>query len=218
MIITKNIFPILENLLPAETTIIEAGAFDGKDSKKLSTLFPKSTIHAFEPVPEIFEELTKQTHSYANIYRYQKALSDKTGTTVFYIAENPKKPGKICQAGTVLPPKDRLKKSPIIYPKTIQVPTTTVDQWAHENNIKKVDLMWLDLQGHELSVLQAAPQIIQTTSFIFLEVNFIEAYHGQPTAQEIDHWLTQNGFKPVARDFTEENQWFFGTILYQRIQ
>jgi 2-O-methyltransferase len=216
MIITKNIFPVLEKLLPAQATIIEAGAFDGKDTKKLSALFPDAKIHAFEPVPEIFEELTQQTKSYTNIYRHQIALSNKIGNATFYIAENPKKPGKICQAGTIMIPKDRLQRSAIIYPKTITVPTTTLDQWAIENNIKKADFIWLDLQGHELAVLMAGLQMIKTANLIFLEVNFIEAYHGQPTPQEINHWLACQGFKPVARDFADENQWFFGTILHQR--
>lgn len=216
MIITKNIFPILQELLVENAVIVEAGAFDGRDTKKLSVLFPMAKIHAFEPVPEIFQELTTQTHSHANIYRYQVALSNKIGTATFHIAENPKKIGKICQAGTIMAPKDRLQKSPIIYPKTIEVQTTTIDLWAHENNIKKVDFMWLDLQGHELAVLMAAPLIVRNTSLIFLEVNFIEAYQDQPTPQEIDLWLSKNGFKPVARDFIDENQWFFGAILYQR--
>lgn len=217
MIITKNIFPLLEKLLPAEAIIVEAGAFDGRDTKKLSTVFPKATIHAFEPVPEIFTELSRQTNAYPNIHRYQAALSNTRGSTIFYVAENPRKPGKICQAGTIMVPKDRLSKSPITYPKTITVPTITLDAWAHENRVKSVDFVWLDLQGHELAVLVASPAIIQTTSLIFLEVNFIEAYQDQPSAQAIDDWFRANGFRPIARDFQDCNQWFYGAILYQKI-
>jgi FkbM family methyltransferase len=217
MIITKNIFSLLEKYLPSDSIIIEAGAFDGRDTKKLSALLPNATIHAFEPVPEIFAELTTKTSGLSNIYCYQIALSDKTGTTTFYVAENPKKPGKICQAGTLMVPKERLKKSPILYPRTINISTITVDDWAQQNNIKRVDFMWLDLQGHELAVLKAAPQFIQRVRFIFLEVNFIEAYHDQPTCQEIDEWLKNNGFEVLARDFEDENRWFFGAILYARI-
>lgn len=217
MIITKNIFPLLEKLLPADATIVEAGAYDGRDTKKLSTIFPQAKIHAFEPVPEIFAELAAQTASFANINRYQLALSNKTGTTTFYVSEHPKKPGKICQAGTVMAPKERLTKSPIFYPRTIAVPTITLDTWAEENGISKVDFMWLDLQGHELAVLKEATQLLTATSLIYIEVNFIEAYQEQPSAHEIDAWLNNKGFKAIARDFEDKNQWFFGTILYQRI-
>lgn len=216
MIITKNIFPILEKYLPSDSVIIEAGAFDGKDTKKLSAFFPNATIHAFEPVPEIFDKLTSQTSANTNVHRYQVALSNKTGSISFYIAQNPKKPGKICQAGTIMVPKERLQKSPIIYPKTITVSTTTLDDWAEQNHIKRVDFLWLDLQGHELAVLKAATDLIKGVSIIFLEVNFIEAYQDQPSPQEIDEWLKNKGFEALARDFEDENQWFFGAILYRR--
>jgi 2-O-methyltransferase len=216
MIITKNIFPLLAKYLPEDAIIVEAGAFDGRDTKKLSTLLPKATIHAFEPVPEIFAELKAQTVSFTNIHRYQSALSNKTGATTFYMAEHPKRPGKICQAGTLMPPKERLAKSPIVYPKTITVPTITLDDWAHENSIKKVDFLWLDLQGHELAVLTASTRLLPSISLIFLEVNFIEAYQDQPSYHEIDEWLRNKGFCALARDFEDQNQWFFGAILYQR--
>lgn len=216
MIITKNIFPILKEHLSENSVIIEAGAFDGRDTKKLSTLLPNATIHAFEPMPEIFQELVAQTMSHPTINRYPVALSNKTGTTLFYVAENPKKPGKICQAGTLMAPKERLNKSPIIYPKTIQVPTITLNDWASKNSISKVDFMWLDLQGHELAVLKAAGDLLKNTKLIYIEVNFIEAYEGQPSANQIDDWLKNQGFEPIARDFEDHHQWFFGAILYKR--
>ncbi len=37
----QKYFSITEKLLPAEAIIIEAGAFDGRDTKKLSTVFAK---------------------------------------------------------------------------------------------------------------------------------------------------------------------------------
>ncbi len=217
MVITKNIFPILKEYLPANSIIVEAGSFDGRDTKKLSALLPNATIHAFEPVPEIYEKLIAETASLSNVHCYHVALSNTTQTATFYVAENPRKPGKICQAGTLMPPKERLSKSPIIYPKTIQVSTLSLAEWAFQNNINKVDFMWLDLQGHELAVLKGSGTLLKATTLIFLEVNFIKAYEDQPSAQEVDEWLKNQGFEPVARDFEDQNQWFFGAILYKRI-
>jgi FkbM family methyltransferase len=217
MIITPaNLFPLLKSYLPDNPTIIEAGAFNGNDSKKLSQFFPSGIVHAFEPVPEIFEELILQTQNSTNIYRYQIALSTQRGNMPFYLAEHPKKPGKICQAGTLLEPKERLTKSPIIYPKIITVPTTTLDDWAKQYSIATVDFIWLDLQGHELAVLQASPEILKKVRLIYLEVNFIQAYENQPTPQEIESWMKKHNFEPVAQDFDDNHQWFFGNVLYAR--
>lgn len=216
MIVTKDIFTILKDHLPSGATIVEAGAFDGRDTKKLSTLFPASKIHSFEPVPEIFDTLVTQTQGCPNVLRYPLALSTTTGTQLFYRAQNPKKPAKLCQAGTLLRPKDRLHKSPIIYPDTIKVPTTTLADWARTAGITQIDFFWLDLQGHELAVLKSAGHLVKTALLIYVEVNFIEAYYDQPSYLEIDTWLKNRGFEPIMRDFNDENEWFFGALLYKK--
>lgn len=217
MIITpENFLPLLKSHLPDNPIIIEAGAFNGKDTKKLSLYFSTGIIHAFEPVPEIFAALTSQTADLINVHRYQIALSNKIGTTLFYVSEHPKKPGKICQAGTLLKPKERLAKSPITYPSTIEVQTITLDDWARKCAITTVDLIWLDLQGHELTVLKASPKILQKAALIYLEVNFIQAYEEQPTYKEINEWMESNGFIAIARDFDDNHQWFFGNVLYAK--
>jgi len=217
MIITPdNFLPLLKQHLPDNPVIIEAGAFNGKDTKKLSQYFPTGIIHAFEPVPEIFKELTLQTENIPNILRYQVALSTQTGSTTFYLAEHPKKPGKICQAGTLLKPKERLAKSPITYPREISVPTITLDAWSKKYDINRINFMWLDLQGHELAVLQASPTILKTVQLIYIEVNFIQAYENQPCYDEINAWMAFNGFSPIARDFESTYEWFFGNVLYAR--
>lgn len=216
MITLENFFPLLKKYLPEKPLIIEAGAFNGRDTKRLSIQWPHGTIHAFEPVPEIFAELCSQTASYPNIHPYQVALSNATGSMLFYSAEHPKHPGKICQAGTLLKPKDRLAHSPITYPKTMRVPTITLDAWAIQHGIDHVDFLWLDLQGHELAALQGASKLLKRVTAAYLEVNFIEAYEGQPTYQAIDKWMRLQGFNPIAKDFSDEKKWFFGNILYRR--
>ena len=78
--ITKNeLLPLLKKLLPADPIIVEAGAFDGKDSKKMCQEWPNGIIHSFEPVPEIFALLGENTQDCPNIKRYPYALSNSTG-------------------------------------------------------------------------------------------------------------------------------------------
>src|SRR5271155_2959968 len=125
-IIKKNhILPYLTPYLPENPIIVEAGAFDGTDTRKMSAHWPNGTIHAFEPVPDIFALLEKNTQNLANVVRHPIALSDHIGSATLYVSEKPNKPGEPFQAGTLLKPKERLKHSPITYPRTITVPTTT---------------------------------------------------------------------------------------------
>ncbi|MCX5924841.1 MAG: FkbM family methyltransferase [Candidatus Dependentiae bacterium] len=202
--------------LSSSPIIIEAGAFDGRDTQKLAATWPQGIIHAFEPVPELFALLQKNTAHLPNVHCYQLALSDKTGSATFYVSEKIKKQGMPTQAGSLHKPKERLLWSPIIFPHTIMVPTITLDAWADRYHIDSVDFLWLDMQGHELNVLQAAPLVLPMVSVIYTEVGFIEAYERQQPYEVVKEWLESNHFTEVGRNFENQQQWFFGNMLLVR--
>lgn len=206
----------IKQFLPNNPVVVEAGAFDGHDTKKIALQWPEGIVHAFEPVPEIYERLLKNTSMLSNVYRYPLALSDNTGTSEFYISEKPTKPGIASQAGSLHKPKERLSRSPIIFPRMATVQTITLDQWADENGISAIDLLWLDTQGHELAILQAAPKMIHHIKVVLAEVSFIESYEGQPLYENVVTWMAEHGFEQVGRDFADTTQSFFGNALFVR--
>lgn len=207
---------ILKQFLPENPVIVEAGAYDGRDTQKMVAQWPQCTIHAFEPLPEIFERLEKNTMHLSHVHRYPIALSNHIGTAHFYISERPEKPGIASQAGSLHAPKERLKKSPLIFPRTTYVPTITLDEWACEHAIRSVDLLWLDTQGHELAIMQASPKILQTVRVVLAEVPFSENYEGQPSYEGVVEWMTSHGFEHIGRDFEDMEKSFFGNALFVR--
>lgn len=206
----------IKSYLPENPIIVEAGAFDGRETQKMIALWPRGTIHAFEPVPAIFEKLKLNTSHLENVHRYPIALSDRTGTSQLYISEKPEKPGIPAQANSLLKPKERLSISPLIFPTTIEVPTTTLDDWARDYSIDHVDFLWLDLQGYELNVLKASPKTFAQVKVIYTEVEFIEAYEGQYQYPQVKTWLEDNGFIMIGKDFSDKPTWFFGNVLFIR--
>jgi len=212
----SQILPYLMPYLPANPIIVEAGAFDGTDTRKISAQWPQGTIHAFEPVPEIFMMLEKNTADLSNVTRHPLALSDHSGSATLYVSEKPTKPGEPFQAGTLLKPKERLKYSPITYPYTITVPTITLDTWAEQNNIDHIDFMWLDLQGMALPVLKGGINILKTVCALFVELEFIEACEGQAQYKETKAWLESHGFTAIAQDFVDTTSWIYGNVLFVR--
>lgn len=209
-----ELLALIKPYLPQDPIIVEAGAFDGSDTKKNAQFFAHATIHAFEPVPEIFQLLTNNTHTLQNVFRYQVALSDHTGSATFHVSEKPSRPGKPFQAGSLHEPKERLRYSDARYTKTISVPTSTLDDWAKQNAIDHVDFLWLDAQGHELAILQGAAHLLTTVRVIYTEVQFIHAYENQPLYQEVKTWIESQGFVAIAKDFTKETDWFFGNVVF----
>ncbi len=213
---TPEVMSIAAQNLPSSPVIIEAGAYNGSDTLRMIQQWPNATIHAFEPIPELFEALKEKTANYPTISCYPYALSNQTGTAPFHVSERPEKPGIPSQAGSLLTPKERLNHSPLHFPKTISVPTITLDDWAKKYHIDRVDFLWLDMQGAELSVLKASEKIRTTVQLIFTEVSFIESYQGIPQEQEITGWLTAHGFELVGQDYKNHTDHFFGNRLFKK--
>jgi FkbM family methyltransferase len=212
----QRLLEVIGSYIPKNPVIIEAGAFNGNDTKKLSLYWPKGIIHTFEPVPEIFILLEENTITLPNVRRYQLALSNATGSALFYISEKPSSPHKPFQAGSLHKPNERLIFSDIQYNKTITVPTITIDAWAQKEGIDTIDLLWLDMQGHELEVLKSAMHILTCVKAIYTEVSFGKAYINQSTYEDIKLWLMQQGFVEVGRDFIDQRSWFFGNVLFAK--
>lgn len=214
----RNLYHELAEIIPDNITIVEGGAFYGNDTAQMARTWPNSTIYSFEPIPELFEQLTQNTKVYPNAHPINLALAEKNGTATFWPSENPKKPGMHAQAGSLLKPKERLKVSPIRFNDPIEVNTISLDSWAQQKGIERIDFLWLDLQGYEIPVLQGAERLLPHISYIYTEVNFIEAYAGQKTYPEIVAWLADHGFEVIGKDFDDTETWFFGNILCKNMK
>lgn len=198
-------------------TIIEVGSFDGNDTVKMARKWPNGTIYAFEPVNDIYEKLEKNTQDFGNVHCYNMAVSDKNGYALFYIAEKISKKGVTSQASSLRKPKERLLVSPIIFPRTTQVRTITMNVWMEENGITSIDLLWLDTQGHELTILKSMQHRLHEVRVLFAEVSFIESYEGQELYTEVIAWIEAHGFVAIGKDFEfPGSDSFFGNILFVR--
>ncbi len=204
---TKNISKqIIETYLPPNPVIVEAGAHIGRDTLKMIAAWPTCTIHAFEPVPELFSFLTANTKAHPTIICYPLALSTTTGTTTFFVSS-----GRSTATSSLLKPLENEHVRTVFTPQMVQV--ITLDDWACRYNIKHVDALWLDMQGSELSVLQASPKMLKTVSVIHTEVNFSQRYENTPLYPEVTTWLTTQGFT-IAHTIRNNEHW--GNVLFVR--
>lgn len=210
----KYLLDTLKKHLPPDPIIVEGGAFIGNDTLRMAHAWPEASIYAFEPVPEIFRHLYNNTKNYPNIYPVNLALGDTDGKRLFWPSQNPKKNSSPSQAGSLLPPKERLNWSNVSFLEPIELPTITLASWIKEQEIEHIDLLWLDLQGYELPVMQASESVITQIPLIYTEVHFIEAYQGQAQYHELKQWLESVGFTMIAKDFPEKPDWFFGNVLF----
>lgn len=189
----------IKAFVPAPSVILEAGAFDGTDTIRMAQTWPNALIHSFEPFPPIFAKLEEVTQDLTNVKRWPLALSNRTGQEEMFISLRPgdgSREPSWSESSSLRSPKEHLVVSPTVeFPERLLVNTTTLDQWASESNISRVDFAWLDLQGVELDVLQASPQLLSSIKAVHMEISRKELYEGQPVYPEVIEWMRGVGFE-----------------------
>ena len=181
----------IHSYLPKNPIIVEAGAHIGSDTLEMSRLWQNATIHAFEPVPHLFQLLAHNTEGIANIHIYPLALGETTGKFDIHISS-----GKSNGSSSLLLPKKHLEIHPdVFFQEKITVQAITLDDWALQHEIKHVDMLWLDLQGYELQVLRNSASILRGVKVIYTEVNLIENYENCALYNDLKIWLQEKGFE-----------------------
>jgi FkbM family methyltransferase len=177
---------------------------------QMKALWKDSTIYSFEPIPYLYQEVSEKIKNLPGINLSQKALAEITGKRTFFVSSGASK-----GSSSLLPPQKHLEVHPkVTFGQTIDVETITIDDWVKNFNIPKVDLMWLDLQGAEFQVLQAAEKTLTKTTCIFTEVSLIETYKGVTLYPEYKLWLEAKGFKVVWEDISHQDM---GNVLFVKL-
>lgn len=200
---------LIAQYLPNNPVVVEAGAHIGFDSAEMARYWKDGQLYCFEPVPHIYDQLVYNTQYYKNIKTYPVALSEQTGDSEIHVSQ-----GAQNASSSLLPPKDHLEIYPdIIFDKTIAIKTVNLDEWAKKEGVTKVDFMWLDLQGFELPVLKAAPNVLKTVKAIYTEVHTQETYEGVAQYDEMKVFLEGQGFEVKHEDLSYEEG---GNVLFVR--
>ncbi len=190
-----------------QIVIFDIGAFEGESSIRYKRLFPNATIYAFEPLPSNFELVQKNISQYKtkDIFPIQLCLSNAIGETTFYVSSgSPENSAKDedwnygNKSSSILPPsKAKEFHNWLKFENEIKVNTITLKQFCFDKNIQRIDFIHMDVQGAELMVLQGAQEFIQKINLIWLEVEAVELYKGQPLKNDIEIFMQKNGFLKI---------------------
>jgi len=203
--------------LPANATVFDVGANIGLFSLYIKQKFPSSQIHAFEPIPAIYQLLHLNLAEFATgVQTYNCGLAEqiKTASFDYYpgysvvsgIQVEKQRALEILQSGMPTSQERDLLNQRLSAYTRLQCQFTTLTRVLSQANITQIDLLKIDVEGAELAVLKGIadndwPKIRQ----IVLEI------HSANELQAILTLLEDKGFKLQL----EEDPKLKGAGIYQ---
>lgn len=197
----------LRRLIKKENpVVVEVGASDGEHTQWFLNSFGDPRLFCFEPEPRAIKRFKNLIGENPAVSFFPVAVSDRVGTIEFFQSSGTPpwegfdhiKDSGWDFSGSIKKPKAHLEELPWVrFETSITVPTTTIDSWIEEQSISFVDLIWMDVQGAERSVLEGMQKSLSQIQYIYTEYNDRELYEGQPPLKQILDLLPT--FKIVRR-------------------
>ena len=194
-----------------------AGVSINKDAKRSQDVFtdfePTQSDAAFQTISGITAKLITETYqelgtNSKQIKLHEIALSNIEGEMDFYQSyseSNENVPEKY----NWIEPSDYFEKKlnnsgssslkkgyEKILQEKIKVPVSRYDNWSIKNNIKLVDLVWMDVQGAERDVLEGMGSKLVNVKYIWLEYGEI-IYQDAMTREETIIFMNKNNFELI---------------------
>jgi len=173
-------------------TIIDAGASDGRITRKILPYFPKANVYLFEPQGMYREKLLAFAEKETRAHPQFMALGNESGEIALQVTSSP-------GCTSVFKPSESMQD---LYPdaskiKDVEtVPVVTIDEWVTQQGLGGIDVMKFDIQGGELNALQGASNTLtNSTLLIYTEVLFNPLYEGGAVFGDIDACLREHGFQ-----------------------
>lgn len=156
-------------------TIFDVGANVGQTAREVLAAFPAANVHSFEPHPRAFAVLNGINN--ARLSAHQLAFGPKAGEVTMY---------EYAADGTGSHRNSLIDDAPSTahfkgQAKEIKVPCMTIDAFCAENGIDQIDLLKIDVEGFELSVLQSARGMFERgkVRFVYAEFNDLMPFAGK---------------------------------------
>ncbi len=163
--------------------IFDVGANRGQYANLINQHIANSTIHCFEIVPQTFSLLTKNLSLKTNIILNNFGLSDtdRIEEVTWFTKED---------SGSSINPLPWQSNSQKL---TCQV--VSGDDYCQNNSIDKIDLLKIDTEGHELSVLNGFKNLIKSEKISLIQFEYGFTYiPSRTTLGDIYQLLTPCGY------------------------
>ena len=191
----RSITDDLQKIVGAKSPVIfDVGANKGGTYQMFRSLFPQAVIHAFEPDPRVYAKLKAKAETDPQAQLHQMAVSDSNGELEFHVTVASEKNSLLAP----LPPggTDSSAAANAVLEK-IKVQSVTLDDFAAQHGIARIDLLKMDIEGAELRALEGARDLLQRGAIgcLYLELTFSRSSAEAPLAAEVISYLDARGYR-----------------------
>jgi FkbM family methyltransferase len=172
--------------------IFDIGSLNGIESVYFSQFLPECKIYSFEANPNSCLLIQENQKHYSNTFCINKAVSNYIGKSNFYLTHDN------IGASSLLKPLGGLAGN--TYSK-IEVDVITIENFCEQNNIPKIDILWMDLQGNELNALKGMGEMLHNVKMICTEVGLKPYYENHTLYDEIVDYLKMYNFEVSLEDY-----------------
>ena len=204
---------LLDSFKIASPVIYDVGANIGDWSLLVSEKHPTAVVYSFEPSRNTFVELQKRTENNASINCFNLGFSDSKSESTLFFDEQ--------LSGMASLSRRELLESGKSFHLSEKVNLEVIDEWTKEMNLT-VDLLKIDVEGHELDVLKGSIETLKYIKVVQFEFggtdidsrhffrDFWKFFHNKPF---LIYRLTPRGLIPVT-DYSEHDEVFSFTTYF----
>src|ERR1700716_1991863 len=167
----------LDRIVPEGAVTVDVGANCGLYTRKLARL--SKQVYAFEPSHEMADLLRRTSAS--NVSVHEIALSDQTGSADLFI---PQGDHELIHGLASLEPTASASNREVV---SVNVPTARLDAIVHQD----VAFVKIDVEGHELSVLNGSVELLEHSQPVFL-VEAEDRHRAQATRSIFEFFETKS--------------------------
>ena len=139
-------------------------------------------VHSFEPVSKIFECLQVNTERYPNVKVNPLALGNEVTTANIFVSSSHSQ-------GSTLDERTKNKFAKIFQTEEEQISITTLNKYMLDNNIQRVSLLKIDVEGFEGQVIEGTGNLLKCVDNIVFESYFVE------DVERIKEYTKYSGFE-----------------------
>lgn len=165
--------------------ILDCGGHHGRVAREYAAMFPHARVWTFEPTPATFAALKANVAGESRIEPVNAAVGERAGRAEFHLAAHE-------QANSLLPPEEKRDGAP-----TVSVEVVRIDEFCRGKGIERVQIVKLDIEGHELAALRGCGAMIdeQRIDLLYCETRFEGGAAGATTLPQLCEYLEPRGYE-----------------------